>query len=145
MALIATPVFPQSLGLGLQNFKPADTSTLKLIVTGATNGTKVVSLTATSTETANARVAQIWVTRAGVNYLISSVNIPVNAGFDGTTAVVDLFNITQTVGLPAAAGTTAFDGQTYLTLQASDLLQVSLTTTLAANKEIDVTAVFWNY
>jgi len=145
MAVTASPIFPQALVMGVQNIKNADASTLKTLITGGANGTKVVSVQATSTETASARVIALWLTRNAVSYLITSVNVPVNSGFDGTTATIDLMNITQNVGLPAAAGTTAFDGQTYIILQYNDTLQVSSTTTVTAGKEIDLVAMAWNY
>jgi len=145
MALTATPVFPQTPILGVQNFKPADASNLKTVYTAGANGSKVVALTATSTETASARVAQVWITRSAVSYLLTSVNIPVNSGFDGITPAIDLLTQAILPSLPFSGGAGGFDGQTFLYLQSGDTLQVSMTSTITAGKEIDVLAVGSNY
>lgn len=138
MSLTATPVFPQTPQMGVQQFLNADASNKKTIITAGVNGTKVLSLTATSTETANARVAQVWLTRSGVSYLLTSVNIPVNSGFDGTTASVNLMNDTQWPGQ-------SFSDGNFFFLQSGDTLQVSMSTTITAGKEIDIVANYLNF
>lgn len=138
MPLTATPVFPQSPLLGAQSFLNADASTKKTVITAGANGSKVISLTATSTETASARVAQVWLNRAAVLYLLVSVNIPVNSGFDGTAPVVNLMNETQWPGQ-------GFSDGNFFLLQSGDLLQVSVTTTITAGKEIDVVGNYLNF
>jgi hypothetical protein len=128
----------------LPNFTPVaftnsdSANTKKTIVTAGNVNTggpsKVTAIMATSTETANARVAQLWITRSAVSYLLTSVNIPVNSGFDGTAATVNLLSLCT--GLP-----TDNDGQVYLLLLNGDTLQVSLTTQVASGKEVDITPV----
>lgn len=132
MAVTHAGVFVQTPNLTPVAFTNSDSAnTKKTIVTAGSNGSKIVAVTATSTETANARVAQLWLTRSAVSYLLCSENIAVNSGFDGTTAGVNLMTIFS--GLPIDN-----DGQRYFFLISGDTLQVSLTTQVASGKEIDV-------
>jgi len=144
MALSNAPVFPQAPFLGLQNIMNADASNKKTVVTGAANGSKVVALMATSTETANARVIQVFITRGTSSYLLTSVNVPLNSGFDGSTPGIDLLNQSNLPGLPFG-GAVGVDGAAYLYLQYNDTLQVSSTTTVTAGKEIDIVAIGTNF
>lgn len=139
MAVTHAGVFAQTPKITPAAFTNADSAnTKKTIVTAGSDGSKVVAVTATSTETANARVAQIWLTRSATSYLLASCNIPVNSGFDGTVATVNLLSLFT--GLP-----TDNDGQVYLFLESGDTLQASTTTQVASGKEVDITAIFGNF
>ena len=145
MANTNVPYFLQSLGIGPVSFANADSAnTKKTLVTGGTNTSKVVAVTATNTDGANAYVAQLWLVRSSTAYLLTSVNIPVNSGSDGTAAGIDIMNALF-AGLPISSGSTGFEQQSYIPLQANDLLQVSLTTQVAATKTVYVVATFGNY
>lgn len=139
--MASTPTLVQTPKITPIAFTNSDSAnTKKTAATAGASGTKVTSLNATSTETANARVAQIWLTRSATSYLLTSVNIPLNSGFDGTVGTVNLLNSTQWPGLP-----TDNDGQVYFFLESGDTLQVSLTTQLASGKEVDFACVFGNF
>lgn len=139
MAVTATPVFVQLAKIDKAATTNADSAnTKKTIVTPGTNGSKVVAVFATSTETANARVAQLWLTRSATSFLLGSMNVPVNSGFDGTVASANLFSLMTCLPVDA-------DGQPYLLLQSGDTLQVSFTTQVASGKEIDVTAIYGDF
>lgn len=112
-------------------------NTKKTVVSAGSNGSKIVALLATSTETANARVAQVWFNRSSTAYLLGSMNVPVNSGFDGATPTVNLLAL-----IPSLPHDN--DGQPYMFLESGDTLQVSFTTQVASGKEIDVTAIFAN-
>lgn len=130
----STPVFVATPKITPASWTNADSAnTKKTVCTAGSSGTKLVGLTATSTETANARVAQIWLTRSATSYLLASVNVPVNSGSDGVTAGINLMGSTLWPGLPVDN-----DGQSYLFLNSGDTLQVSFTTQVTAAKEIDV-------
>lgn len=113
-------------------------NTKKTIATAGASGSKVVAVIATSTETANARVGQLWLTRSATSYLIGSFNVPINSGFDGSTQGVNALSLVA--GLPVDN-----DGQVYFFLESGDTLQVSFTTQVASGKEIDVFAIFGNF
>jgi hypothetical protein len=145
MAVVNTPVFAQTASIGVQSFLNADASTKKTIITAGANGSRVVALSATSTETAADRLAQVWLVRSSVAYLLTSVNVLRNSGFDGIAPNIDLLNQTIWPGMPFGGGAGGFDGQSYIFLQASDLLQVSFTTAITAGKEIDIVGIFSNF
>lgn len=139
MAVTATPVFVQTPKISVGSLTNSDAAnTKKTVCTAGANGTKVVSLIATSTETANARIAQIWLTRSAVSTLLGSVNIPANAGFDGIVYSVNMFSLIAE--LPRDN-----DGQRYLFLESGDTLQYSCTTQVAAAKQVDAHCVSANF
>jgi hypothetical protein len=137
--MAADPVFvstPKITPAATTNADSANTK--KTIHTAGASGSKVTAVIATSTETANARVGQLWLTRSATSYLLGSFNVPVNSGFDGSAFGV---NALQTIpGLPLDN-----DGQPYLFLESGDTLQVSFTTQVASGKEVDVFAIAGNF
>ena len=131
----ASPTFVATPKITPAAFTNADSAnTKKTIHTAGASGSKVVSVNATSTETANARVAQLWLTRSATSYLLGSCNIPVNSGFDGIITTVNLLSLLP--GLPVDN-----DGQVYLFLESGDTLQASTTTQVASGKEVDIVAI----
>jgi hypothetical protein len=140
MALSTDPVFVQLPKIGPAAFTNTDAAnTKKTVVTAGGNGGKLFGLSVTSTDT-TARVAQVWLTRGATSYLLTAVSIPALSGTDGTTPNIDLLNNTQWPGLP-------YDGnaQNFVLLQGGDLIQVSLTTQVAAGKEVDAVAIWADY
>lgn len=131
---MSAPMLPQAVNSGAVQILPADTTTLKTVVTAGANGTKVVSVNAASNDTA-ARVLILWRTRAGVDYAIGSTAIPITAGRDaaGIVPPVDLLLIVASLAVDN-------DGQKYLLLKSGDTLRVSSTSTITAAKQIDVTS-----
>lgn len=137
--MAADPVFVATPKITPAAFTNADSAnTKKTIHTAGASGSKVVAVFATSTETANARVAQLWLTRSATSYLLGSLNIPVNSGFDGSAGTINLLLLLN--GLPLDN-----DGQPYLFLESGDTLQASTTTQVAAGKEVDITCVAGNF
>jgi hypothetical protein len=136
MAVTATPVFVQTPKNYKVQILPADTSNLKTIATGGTNGTKVHSIVVSSNDTASRDVT--WgITTAAVFFPMGTVTIPITAGFIAATPAVQLLDLTKTPGLPLDG-----DGNPYVLLSsASDTLQIKSLATVTAAKEIDVTAL----
>lgn len=139
MALVHQPVFPQTPKSGVVSFVNADGTTKKTLLTAGTEGTKLVSVTATSTDS-SARVCQLWLTRSATSYLICALSIPANSGSDGTTAAVNIVNSTILPGLPVDNVS-----QRFIYLQSGDTLQASFTAAVTATKEIDLLAVATNF
>jgi len=135
MAVTATPALPQNPVSGKVQILPADTSSLKTVATGGTNGTKIVALIASSTDT-TARDVQWGITRSAVFYPIATKTVPITSGFVAGTPSVALLNVTDAPGLPLDA-----DGQPYLFLQSGDTLQAKSLTTVTTAKEIDLQAM----
>lgn len=137
--MAASPVFVATPKITPAAFTNADAAnTKKTIHTAGASGSKVVSVIVTSTETANARVGQLWLTRSATSYLLGSFNTPINSGFDGSAATVNALSLMP--GLPLDN-----DGQPYLFFESGDTFQVSFTTQVAAGKEVDVTCVAGNF
>lgn len=135
----STPTFVSVPKITPAAFTNADSAnTKKTIHTAGASGSKVVAVIVTSTETANARIGQLWLTRSATSYLLGSFNTPINSGFDGSASGVNALALMP--GLP-----TDNDGQVYLFLESGDTLQASFTTQVAAGKEVDVTCVAGNF
>lgn len=140
MAVSHQPVFIQTPKITPAAFTNADAAnTKKTIATAGVNGAKVTTVTIASTDTAP-RIAQLWLTRAAVSYLLTSLTVPLASGSDGSAPSVDLINATIWPGLAVDNVT-----QRFFYLESGDTLQVSFTTQVTAAKEIDVTAVFANF
>ena len=134
MAVTATPIFPQTVKSNVAQILPADTTTKKTLVTGGTNGSKVESITVASTDTTT-RDLQFWMTISAVDYLLATVNIPVNSGNTNAIPAVDILRSAQWPGLSYDAM-----GNKILYVANGAVLKVACTTTVTAAKEIDVLA-----
>lgn len=108
----------------------ADASGLKTVVTGATNGTKVVSLIAASDDTA-ARDVTWGVTRGGTFHPLGTKTIPITAGTIAATPPVNLMDPAIVPGLPVDN-----DGNPYVFLESGDTLQAKSLTTVTSAKLI---------
>lgn len=133
-----TPVFTQTPKIGLVTCVNADGTTAKTVYTAGSNGSKIVALTATSTEVnPNNRTFTVSITRSATAYTLVTVTIPFGSGTDGSTAAVDLLNSTILPSLPLDN-----DGQKYLFLQSGDTLTVALTTSaVTAGKTVTFAAI----
>lgn len=131
MAISHQAVFAQTPKITPASLVNADGTGKKTLHTAGANGSKVVAVCATSTDTV-ARIAQLWLTRSATSYLLGSVNIPIASGSDGSAAAVNLLLSTMIPGLPIDN-----DGQRYLHLESGDTFQVSVTVAVTAAKEVD--------
>lgn len=137
--MTATPVFVQTPKITPAAFTNSDSAnTKKTIHTAGSNGSKVVGIMATSTDTSN-RTAQLWLTRSATSYLLGSFVVPTLSGTDGTNPSMNLL-AGFLLQLPVDN-----DGQKYLFLESGDTLQVSFTAQVTSAKEIDVTAIGANF
>jgi hypothetical protein len=134
--MAATPGFASTPKITPQSILPADTTTKKTIFTAGASGSKVVAVLATSTDTGT-RIIQLWLTRSGTSYLLGSCLIGIGAGTDGAAVTANI--LTMMMALPKDN-----DGQRYVFLESGDTLQASVTVTVTAAKEIDITAIGGN-
>lgn len=118
---------------GLVQIVNADASANKTVVTAGANGSKVVSLLASSTElTANNRDVQVSIIRSATVYILGTTTVPFSAGF--TVAGGAPINLLAVINnLPVDN-----DGQRYLFLEFGDTLVVASLTTVTAAKTISV-------
>lgn len=135
----ATPIFPQTIKGGVAQILPADTTTLKTLVTPGANGSKVDSISVTSTDTAT-RDVQLWITVTAVNYLLGTVNIPIGSGNTNAVPSISLLDSLQTPFIR-----TDNNGNKYLYLPSGGVLSIAVLTTVTAAKAIQAYAQYGDF
>lgn len=130
--MASTPSLPQTPRNEKVQIANADASGQKTVITGGTNGTKVVGLIAASSDTA-ARDIQVSIVKAGTTFPLGTKSVPANSGFVAGTPAVNLFDPAVMVGLPTDA-----DGQPYIFLENGDTLVVNALTTVTSAKLISL-------
>lgn len=135
--MTATGVYVQTPKISKTSILPADTTTKKTVVTAGSNGSKVVALIASSTDTST-RIVQLYLTRSATSFLVGSTIVAIGAGSDGAANTSNL--LTTIPGLPLDN-----DGQPYLFLESGDTLQAMVTVTVTTAKEIDVFAIHGDF
>jgi hypothetical protein len=100
------------------------------LVTPGTNGTKVISVICSNTDTSAYNVT-FSVLRSSTTYLLDSVAIPASAGSSASVAPVSILNSTNIPGIPVDS-----DGNPYLFLEPTDTLQMANGATIAPGKAI---------
>lgn len=128
------PTFAKQPRKGLAQILPADTTAQKTVITAGSSGSKVLSLHASSTDTADRDVA-ISLVRSATTYLLGTIKVPLSSGNTNAIFPLDLLNTTVfAFGLLAVD----HDGQHYLNLESGDTLVVNALTTVTAAKVISV-------
>jgi len=133
MAGTATPIFPQSL----TNFTPvqilpADTTTLKTLVTPGANGCKVENIIVQSTDT-SAKDLVLVVTKGGTDFPLATISIPANSGNTNALVSVSLFQHAMLAGLNNDAY-----GNKYLYLGSGSVLKAKVASTVTTAKAISL-------
>jgi hypothetical protein len=125
------PVLVQKPNRGIAQITNATGTTPQTIYTGGANGSKIVSLVLTSTDTV-AQNVQIALVNSSTSYILGTVPVPAGAGNGGTVASVNAFSSTVIPGLPIDSA-----GQYYLFLaSASDTITIVPLTTISSAKII---------
>jgi hypothetical protein len=141
MAGTSTPIFPQTVKNWVAQILPADTTSLKTLVTGAANGSKVEMLNIASTDTSS-RDVQLWLTISSVNYLLATLPIPANSG--NTNALLAQGLLASLVGtspyLPFFQFPLDVNGNRYLYVANGAVLSVACLTTVTAAKVLHFVA-----
>lgn len=131
MAANTSPVFEKDPHTESTSYTNSDSAaTAKDLVAAAsvpTEGLRIDQITLTSTETATARVIQFFTHDGTSSWLIGSVNVPINSGFDGTAPAVDAMPM-----LSPVLG--------YFVIKTGHKLQVSNVTQVASGKTVSITA-----
>ena len=130
MAGTATSIFPQTIKSTVQQILPADTTTVKSLYVGATNGSRIENIIITSTS-ASLRDLVFYITVGGTDYLLTTVSCPVNAG--ATNAIFPL-NLFSNVALQFLNSDPS--GNRYLYLDSNATLKCKTTLTLLASTAI---------
>ena len=134
-AVTNTGVFPQAPTLDLVQILPADTTTQKTLVTCTTNGTKIVGVIVSSTDTAT-RDVTLALVRSATSYTINTVTIAINAGSVAGTPPVNMMSATNAPGLPLDS-----DGNPFFYCNTGDTVKVNVGTTVTAAKAVNAIAI----
>lgn len=105
------------------------TTAVNLVAPG-TNGTKVISIVCSNTDTSAYNVT-FSVLRSSTTYLLDTVPIPASAGSSASAPPVSILNATNIPGIPQDS-----DGNPYLFLEPTDTLQMANGSTIAIGKAI---------
>lgn len=142
MTVTATPIFPQAINVGVQTIVNADAQAQKTLFTAGTNGSKVESISISSSDT-SARDVSIYLTRSATNYLLSTVSIPAGAGQPAAPAATPAVDILRSAQIPGLA----YDpnGNHYLYLMSGDTLTISAPVTITSAKTVTAVASGGNF
>lgn len=141
MPKIYKPPFTQSIAAAGVEFNDTTGTTIVDILVAGAEGGLIKSLVATSTETAGAKVVRLYrKPSGGSDRLIGAVSIPLNAGFDGVVARVDLISATLMPGSPQDAAM-----KFQILLAPGEALRACLAANASAGKIITVSASGENY
>ncbi len=134
MVLSNVPVFVQTPKVGLIQVSNNASSVANQVTmyTAGSNGSKIVGIIGTNTDTIN-RVVTIAIVRSATNYDLGSVNLPPSSGEDPAQAnvSVNILAVAKIPGLPVDN-----DGNRYLFLQTSDLLVAYSSANALANGKV---------
>lgn len=130
MSGTATPIFPQAVKNWAAQILPADTTTKITLLTGGTNGSKLETLTVSSTDT-SARDLLLWLTSGGTDYLLTTVSIPASSGSTNALPAVDMLRSAQIPGLSFDA-----NGNRIMYVANGAVLKMSVGVTVTAAKAV---------
>ena len=140
--MATTPNFPGLARKGIVTIVNADGTNNKALVVAGASGSKVVSVTINSSDSA-ARDVRISILRGGVTFGLTTVAVPINAGNTNAVPPVAALQTTQSGGTPSnPTGILPIDqdGQVYILLQSGDTLQVNALVAVTAATTITVFA-----
>lgn len=102
MAFANVPGFPRAYKTGVVQIVPATGTAVTDLIQAGADGMIVSTLVLTSQETATARNIRFSVQRggAGSNFVIGSINVPINSGNNGTATSVSPLLVTNTIFAP---------------------------------------------
>lgn len=126
------PTFPKQPITSRITIVNADAQTQKTGYTAGANGSKIIAIIATSTDTSS-RDVQISLTNGGTSYPIGTKTVPLSSGTVAGTNAVNLLDTTNMVGLPIDS-----DGNPFLYLISGDTLTFSALVSVTAAKTIAI-------
>lgn len=132
--------YPASIrATDVQTILPADTTAVKTLSIAGTNGSRIEALVATSNDSSGHDIA-IYLTVSAVNYLISTISLPANAGFVSTVNSVDILR-----ALPMQFLQFDSSQNKFLLLPPGATLSIQSLVTVTAAKTLTFCAIGENY
>ena len=138
MAANTSPIFVKAINNKTAQWTNSDSAaTTKDVFVAGADGSRLAAISATSTETANDRIFAI-ILHDGTNpFLVGSITVLRNSGFDGTAAATNL------LGSLSACPWLNSDGS--LMLPTGWKVQLKNLTQVASGKTVDVVALGGDY
>jgi hypothetical protein len=127
----ASPIFLGTVKSPGARILPADSTNLVTLWTPGANGSKVLTIGASSTDTSDRDVA-FYLTKGGVDYLLGTIKIPLNSGNANNIPSVDVLAHPNLPAIRLDA-----DGARYLWLEVNAVLRAKALVAVTAAKEID--------
>ena len=130
MAANTAPIFELVVKNAGVTIVPADTTAVKTVYTGGTNGSRIDQLSVSSTDTA--AMTLMWYKNiGGTDYHLADTVIAIGAGYTTVAGVDALATLAPSLG--------------YLVLASGEVLKVKVLATVTTAKQIDVVAQLGDY
>ena len=130
MAANTSPIFELTVKNAGVQIVPADTTTLKTVYTGGTNGSRIDQLLVSSTDTA--AMTLMWYKNiGGTDYHLADTVIAIGSGYTTVAAVDAITTLAPVLG--------------YLVLASGDILKVKVLAAVTTAKQIDIVAQLGDY
>lgn len=139
MAVTATPIFPQLIQSPVAQILPADTTTLKTIVTAGADGTRVDRILVSYTDSGS-RDLQFVITSGGTDYILCTMTLPANSGNLAAVPPLSVFDHANMVGL-----LNDVNGNKVLFLGSGAVLKCKVTSSVAAAKIVAFNVQLGNF
>lgn len=133
------PTYPKQPQNGKVQITNATNLANVTIATPAANGSKLVAILASSTDTSG-RDVQVKVTNGGTDFILGTKTVAANSGNAAGTPAVNLLDPTVIVGIPVDS-----DGNPFLLLISGDTLTAAVLTQVTSGKVINLTAVYSDF
>jgi len=132
-------IMPQTPKEALGTVTNASGTTPQTLYAAGTNGSKVVGISCSNTDTSSYTL-QLFLRTAATNYVLTSATIAVSAGNVAATAPLALLSSSTIPGIATDAA-----GQPYLYLNSGDSLMIGTTVTVTSGKQIACEATIGDF
>lgn len=133
-----------AVGVALSAWTPSGsvTTNLQSVLTAGSDGARVTSLIASTTDTSDVDVFIVIKRTGGAGTLgiVGQIHVPAGSGTQPSTPSVDLLSGINTPGLPIDN-----NGKTFIHLQGGDVLYVGVFADMTSAKDLIVDAQYENY
>lgn len=122
-------------------FVNADSTTPKTVFTAGANDSDLLGLIAATNDTA-AVVVRVAIKRSSVEYILSTISVPISAGYGSTGLVpaIDLLNSSMMPGLTVNSA-----GKRYIPCKSGDTIEVSPLNAVTAGRTLYISAFGQDY
>lgn len=140
MAANTSPIFVKNRKVAVVQILPADTTTLKTLMTAGAEGARLLAVNVSTDDTAAETLGlYIQIAGAGTNYPLGVKTVALRSGDPTNTGAVPSVNL---LDLAAIA---SLDPDGSLGLGAGDVVKVGAQATITAGKTTTVAAIYGDY